>query len=94
MAGDTHEVQTEADELIKILESVTEISIPELSKKLKIPESVVEAIATFLEEEGLVSIQYKLTTPYVSLTEKSSSVVGSPLKLPVATVSLSMTNTL
>ena len=85
MAGDTHEVQTEADELIKILESVTEISIPELSKKLKIPESVVEAIATFLEEEGLVSIQYKLTTPYVSLTEKSSSVVGSPLKLPVAT---------
>lgn len=74
--SDDQEVQTEADELIRLLGTVPEMSIPELAKRLRIPEATVEAISTFLEEEGLVAIQYKMTNPYVSLTDDSPRLIA------------------
>ncbi len=65
--ADASAVQTEADELLDLLGSVPSISYADAAKKLKVSEGTIESIATFLEEEGVVSIQYKLTTPYVSL---------------------------
>lgn len=74
--SDDQEVQTEADELIRLLGTAPEMSIPELAKRLRIPEATVEAISTFLEEEGLVAIQYKMTNPYVSLTDSSPRLIA------------------
>ncbi len=76
--AETPEVQTEADELIRVLSTVPEMSIPDIAKQLRISESTVESISTFLEEEGLLAIQYKLTTPYVSLTDKSPRIIAPP----------------
>ena len=70
--GENLVVETEADELIRLLSRIPEISMIEASKQLKVPEATIELLATFLEEEGIVSIQYKLTTPYLSLAKPSA----------------------
>lgn len=70
-------VKTEADLLMKLLEDVKEISMAEAAKRVGVPKATLEAWATFLEEEGLLSIKYQLTTPYLVYIPK-----GKKLKEP------------
>jgi len=58
-------ISTGVDILIKIVKDQKEISVPAASKLLNVPESTVEAWASFLEEEGLLTISYKFTTAYL-----------------------------
>jgi predicted ArsR family transcriptional regulator len=67
-------VTTEADTLINLLSIKGEMSLEEASKELGIPIKTVEDYANFFEEEGLVTINYKFTTPYLSLKEKEEKV--------------------
>ncbi len=64
-------VKTEADLLMKLLEDVKEISMADAAKKLGVPQATLEAWATFLEEEGLLSIKYQMTTPYMVYVPKA-----------------------
>jgi len=61
------EVSTEADHLLRLLKEKKEISFEQMSKELALPVETIEAWANFLEEEGVVSITYKFTTPYLVL---------------------------
>lgn len=74
-------VKTEADLLMKLLEDVKEISMAEAAKKLGVPQATLEAWATFLEEEGLLSIKYQLTTPYLVYVSKAKKLEEPELPL-------------
>lgn len=63
-------ITTDVDDLVEIVHVKKEISMSDAAKDLKVSLSTIEAWAGFLEEEGIIAIKYKLTTPY--LIEKST----------------------
>jgi hypothetical protein len=67
------ELKTDVDTLVKLVESKKEISASDAASILKVPSQTIEAWAGFLEEEGVLNIKYKLTTPYL---------VAKPVSLP------------
>ncbi len=58
---------TAADDLLDIVKREGEISFSDASKKLSVSLQTIEAWATFLEEDGVLSIKYKMTTPYLTM---------------------------
>jgi hypothetical protein len=58
-------VTTDVDALLKLVESKKEISIQDAAKQLEMPETSVEAFADLLQEEGIITLKYKFTTPYL-----------------------------
>ncbi len=65
MPDQPKKIDTAADALMSILRDVKEISLEEASKTLGVPLKTLENWATFLEEEHLLQIKYKFTTPYL-----------------------------
>ncbi|HIH42618.1 TPA: hypothetical protein HA246_03160 [Candidatus Woesearchaeota archaeon] len=59
-------VTTEVDELIKLVQTRKEISIADAAKALSTSEAAVEQFADLLQEEGILELKYKFTTPYLS----------------------------
>ncbi len=69
MADQPTKITTEADLLMNLLKEVNEISLDEAAKVLGIPPATLENWANFLEEERLLSVKYKFTTPYLVYTK-------------------------
>ncbi len=67
------EVQTGADRLLDLVKKSREIAMAAAAKELGASVQTVEAWANFLEEDGLVTIKYKFTTPYVAVPEAPKS---------------------
>jgi DNA-binding transcriptional ArsR family regulator len=65
-------LKTGADALIDLLRQRGELSLKEAALALSQPEGVVEWWAAFLEEDGLLKIRYKFTTPYYAIAEPLS----------------------
>ncbi len=63
-------IDTAADLLMTLLQNVKEISLADAAKTLGVPVATLENWSTFLEEEQLLQIKYKFTTPYLSLVNK------------------------
>ncbi len=63
------DVKTGADRLLELVRSSKEIALAEASKQLGVSQATVEAWSNFLEEDGLVSMKYKFTTPYITVPE-------------------------
>lgn len=64
MALSSETVKTDVDVLFELIKRKKELSFAEASKALSLPVSTIEAWASFLEEEGFVSVKYKFTTPF------------------------------
>lgn len=64
-------IETGVDKLVKLINEKKKISIQEAAKQLGMSLVVVEEWADFLEEEGVISIEYKFTTPYLVVKESS-----------------------
>ncbi len=64
---------TAADDLLDIVKREKEISFSEVSKKLNVSVQTIEAWATFLEEDGILAVKYKMTTPYLTLPAPAGS---------------------
>jgi hypothetical protein len=58
-------IETGVDKLVNLIRSKKKISVPEAAKFLGVGPIVVEEWADFLEEEGIISIEYKFATPYL-----------------------------
>ncbi len=58
---------TAADELINIVRREKELSFKEAARRLGVSAQTIEAWATFLEEDGVLSVKYKMTTPYLTI---------------------------
>jgi len=65
MAEKRELIQTGVDKLVSLVEKEKKISIADAAKKLSVPRVVVEEWVNFLEEKGVVDVEYKLTTPYI-----------------------------
>ena len=65
--GKIQSVSTGADRLYNLVQDLKEVSFQNAAKKLGIPVSTIEAWATFLQEDNLLSVKYKFTTPYLIL---------------------------
>ncbi len=76
-------VRTDVDLLIELVKNKKEISFDDAAKELKQPFSTVESWASFLEEEGIISIKYKFTTPYLFYAP-SAGKAGSELEVKAA----------
>lgn len=63
--GKTEVIETGVDKLVELIKRQKRISIREAAVKLGVSASLVEEWANFLEEEGLIAIDYKVTTPYL-----------------------------
>ena len=75
MGLESKKISTAADELLDLVMSAKEISFKEASRRLKIPVKTIEDWATFLEEDGVLGIKYKMTTPYLT-TFKPKTATG------------------
>ncbi len=65
MAKEDSIIETGVDKLVELVRADKKISIPDAAKKLGVGPIVVEEWAGFLEEEGIISIEYKFATPYL-----------------------------
>ncbi|MFW5852923.1 MAG: hypothetical protein ACOCUR_02745 [Nanoarchaeota archaeon] len=68
MAGKSN-VETGVDGLVSLLKTTGTISIPDAAKKLGADSKTVETWVDFLVEEDKLSLEYKFTTPFISLKE-------------------------
>lgn len=62
-------LMTNVDRMLDLLKDKKMHPIPEVAKTLKVPEKAIEKVAKYLEEEGILSISYKLMTPNVVLKD-------------------------
>lgn len=60
-------LKTNVDAMLEMLDSDKPVSIAEISKRLGTKEAIVEKIAKYLEEDGMLKIQYKFIVPYLVL---------------------------
>jgi len=64
MTGESF-IETGVDKLVKLVESKKKISTNEAAKALGVSNAVIDEWSDFLEEEGIISIEYKLATTYL-----------------------------
>ncbi len=66
-------LKTGVDRLVSLIKEKKRISVPQAAKELGVSPIVVEEWADFLEEEGIISIDYRFATPWLierKLTKK------------------------
>lgn len=66
-------VETGVDRLVDFLKLKGKLSLRDVSKGIKVPESTLQLWVEFLVEEGVLGIEYKFTKPYIFLNDKTNS---------------------
>ncbi|MFH1682199.1 MAG: hypothetical protein ABIA37_00225, partial [Candidatus Woesearchaeota archaeon] len=69
-------IQTEVDRLINLINEEEKISVRQAAKKIGVPVSTITEWAGFLEEEGMINIEYKFTTPFLVKRKMSETQVN------------------
>ncbi|PIN86356.1 hypothetical protein COV19_05160 [Candidatus Woesearchaeota archaeon CG10_big_fil_rev_8_21_14_0_10_44_13] len=72
-------VTTDVDRLIGLVQLKKEISIDDAAKQLGVSSKTIESLGDMLEEEGILHIKYKFTTPYL-IYEKPKTKEGMAQK--------------
>lgn len=66
-------IETGVDKLVNIVRERGRIALVDAAKELGVSTTVIQEWVDFLEEEGIISVEYKLTKPYLverKLTKK------------------------
>ena len=58
-------IETGVDKLVALIKKKGRVSIPEAAKDLGVSTDVIEDWVDFLEEESIIAIEYKFTTPFL-----------------------------
>ncbi|MDD5086374.1 MAG: hypothetical protein PHV16_01350 [Candidatus Nanoarchaeia archaeon] len=58
-------LQTGVDKLVSLIKEKKRISVPQAAKQLGVSHVLVEEWADFLEEDDIISIEYRLATPWL-----------------------------
>ena len=58
-------IETGVDKLVDIIKKKGRVSIPEAAKDLGVSTDVIEDWVDFLEEENIIAVEYKFTTPFL-----------------------------
>ncbi len=70
-------IETGVDKLVNIVKERGKIALVDAAKELGVSTTVIQEWVDFLEEEGIISVEYKLTKPYLvdrKLTKKEVEV--------------------
>ena len=67
-------LKTSADDLYELVRSRKKIPVEEAAKILRVPTKIMQALVDFLVEEGVFGIEYKITTPYVYISQKKKKI--------------------
>ncbi len=73
MTMDNGIIETGVDKLVRLVKESGRISLGDATRNLGVSQTVIQEWVDFLEEEGIISVEYKLTTPYLvdrKLTKK------------------------
>ncbi|MFT4309907.1 MAG: hypothetical protein ACMXYL_05475 [Candidatus Woesearchaeota archaeon] len=65
-------ITTGVDNLVSLIMDKKRISVAEASKQLGVARELIEEWADFLEERGVIKLEYKFTTPYLIYKEQES----------------------
>ena len=65
MAEDFGTITTGVDRLVSLVGEKKSISVNDAAKVLDVPRHLIEEWADFLEEKGIIEVQFKLTTAYL-----------------------------
>ncbi len=66
-------IETGVDKLVKLVRESGKIAVPDAARMLNVSQTIVMEWADFLEEEGIISVEYKFTKPFLverKLTKK------------------------
>ena len=66
-------IETGVDKLVKIVKERGKIALVDAAKELGVSTTVIQEWIDFLEDEGIIGVEYSLTTPYLvekKLTKK------------------------
>lgn len=83
MGGVGSFIETGVDKLVKLIKERSKISMDDAAKELGVSLTVVEEWADFIEEEGIIRIEYKFTKPFLvdkKLTRTEVSQKGKEFK--------------
>ena len=58
-------IETGVDKLVSLVNTNGRVSSPDAASKLGVGTNVIMEWADFLEEEGIISIEYKFTKPFL-----------------------------
>ncbi len=58
-------IETGVDKLVNIVKERGRIALADAAKELGVSVTVIQEWVDFLEEEGIISVEYKLTKPYL-----------------------------
>ena len=58
-------ITTAVDSLVKLVNKKGRISLDEASKELGLPSNVLNEWSTFLDQEKIIHVEYKFTTPFL-----------------------------
>lgn len=75
-----HKIETGVDKLVVLINKEKKIELSKAAKELGVPEEVVQEWADFLEEEGLISVQYSLSKVYLEERRLSKKEVAKKAK--------------
>jgi predicted nucleic acid-binding Zn-ribbon protein len=62
-------ITTGVDNLVSFIMEKKRVSVAEASKRLSVDRELIEEWADFLEERGVIKVEYKFTTPYLIYKE-------------------------
>ena len=65
-------ITTAVDSLVKLVNQKGRISLEDASKELGMPTNIINEWAVFLDQEKIVHVEYKFTTPYLISRKKES----------------------
>lgn len=67
-------IETAVDSLVNLVKDKKDISLEDASKKLGVPENIVNEWAVFLEEEGILNVYYRVTRPFLKVSEDTKKI--------------------
>ena len=73
-------ITTGVDNLVNLVSEKKKISIAEASKTLAVDKELIEEWTDFLEEKGIIKLEYKFTTPYIVYKEPDNKTVAKNKK--------------
>lgn len=68
-------ITTGVDNLVSLVADKKKISISEAAKTLGVPRELIEEWTDFLEEKGVIRLEYSFTTPYLHFREADAKTV-------------------
>ena len=73
-------IKTGVDKLVELIKDKKKISINDAAKELSVSNVVIEEWANFLEEKDIISVEYKLATPYLIKKEITKAALNKKEK--------------